>query len=428
MSQLMTSKRFEIKLIRYWCLIIFVLASQLATTSVKAGVIEHMTEQENKRSVGSPVRAGKVSFKHEISNAEERDEFEFKKTVIGNTYWYGHSYFLPENFPDGGSGKNGFTLISQYGAYPSANKWPCRGIGSHLLLNSGEGRGTPGKLTFVLQAKAGDGPVKCTQHVIADIKDMKNKWTDIVMHVKWTGNEDGFLKLWVRHGDGQYVQKMDLKGATFANNEGNGPYMKLGVYVGNPGNGARLLYIDEYRLGDSNSSFEEVAPGGKGTPPTPKLTHTIQLQKNWNLLSLPINPSDNDIADVLAPINGQYVAVHAYDGKEYESYYPGDDSSKLKKMEAGRGYWIFMKANAALQVDGSVASKTVMLKKDWNLVGFNATNPISVPQAISSIKDKVSAIYAYNSETNSYIEPKDFEPGMGYWVLSTSDNVTWTLP
>jgi len=30
------------------------------------------------------------------------------------------------------------------------------------------------------------------------------KWVDFVMHVKWTGDSDGFLKLWVKEGDKSY--------------------------------------------------------------------------------------------------------------------------------------------------------------------------------------------------------------------------------
>jgi len=38
---------------------------------------------------------------------------------------------------------------------------------------------------------------------VADIEAIKGKWV-FVMHVKWTGDSDGFLKLWVKEGDKSY--------------------------------------------------------------------------------------------------------------------------------------------------------------------------------------------------------------------------------
>jgi hypothetical protein len=162
--------------------------------------------------------------------------------------------------------------------------------------------------------------------------------------------------------------------------------------------------------------------------PEPEITQTIQLQKNWNLISLPIDPSDDDIGDVLAPINGMYTAVHAYDGKEYESYYPGNASSTLKKMPAGRGYWVFMTQAASLQVKGTKADKTIHLSKEqWNLVGYNSTSPMSAAQALASTGGKVTVVYSYDVVSNSYKVVDIFQPGSGYWMFA-SENVNWTLP
>ncbi len=83
------------------------------------------------------------------------------------------------------------------------------------------------------------------------------------MHVKWTGDSGGFLKLWTRTGGGEYSQEVDYQGRTYWNDEGEGSYFKMGLYKGDPnfkGPAPRYLYTDEYRMGDSSSSFEEVAP------------------------------------------------------------------------------------------------------------------------------------------------------------------------
>jgi hypothetical protein len=415
----------------YICL--FFLGLGTTESQLSAKILGEMTEETNKRSVSSPVRAGKVAYKHQITNTGERDEFEFRKTDLHGTYWLGHSYFLPEDFPEG-EGKNGFTLISQYAAYPSANKWPCRGVGSHLLLGSGEGRGQAGKMTFVLQSKAGDAPVKCTQHVIADIKDMKNKWTDIVMHVKWTGNPDGFLKLWLRFGNGNWVQKLDIKGATFANNEGNGPYFKMGAYVGNPGNGSRLLYTDEYRLGDSTSSFEEIAPGGKSTQPPTTTPVQISLSAGWNLFSLPVEVQSKAIGDVLSGITGKFSAIYGFANNSYSSYIPGDPANTLREISPGKGYWIYMDEAATLNVTGTEAGKTTNLEEGWNLVGLSSRSPQVITSALSSLRGKYEAVYSFNPKENRYLahfpdgesEFTQLEPGGGYWIY-VNEKATWTI-
>jgi hypothetical protein len=180
-----------------------------------------------------------------------------------------------------------------------------------------------------------------------------------------------------------------------------------------------------------------VSISGKPLPPTPtptptatpntELTHTIELKKDWNLISLPIQPSDDDIADVLASISGKYVAVHAYNGTAYESYYPGNASSTLSKMTAGRGYWVYMTEKADLQIKGTAAGKSIALNKNWNLVGYNSLTPMSASQALASTGGKATAVYSFNANANKYDVVETFKPGEGYWIFA-SDSTTWTLP
>jgi hypothetical protein len=388
-----------------------------------AGVMNPSTT--NIKVVDSPRRAGSKAFRHEIPSGGTRAELGTPRVPPGSTNWYAWSFMHPSS-PAIPSGK--FTILMQMfmGNRP-AGDWPCGGAGHKISAKDG-------RLEYHLQRSATGGSAnKCDRIDLASFNEIKDKWVDVVIHVKWSLKSDGFLKLWMRIGgdSGTWVQKINYSGITHATGEEvEGPYFKMGAYLGGGGGGARVVYTDEYRHGDADSTFDDVAPGGKGTPtptPQPELTHTIQLQQNWNLISLPINPSDTDIADVLAPINGQYVAVHAYDGKEYESYYPGNNDSKLKKMESGRGFWIFMNQAASLQIKGTKASKDVMLAKDWNLVGYNSQTPMSATQALASTGGKVSAVYSYDAVSNSYKVVDMFQPGSGYWMFA-SDNVKWTLP
>jgi hypothetical protein len=326
----------------------------------------------------------------------------------------------------------GFTIITQMGAYPSnpANGgYPCGGIGSKISVREGA-------IFLDFQYSGGGNNRKCTKHRLASVDGLENKWTDFVMHAKWTGDLDGFLKIWMRTDGGQWVQKIDYEGRTFWNNEGNGPYMKLGVYLGSSGNGYRLLYMDEYRHGDSTSSFDEVEPGGKGgPPPTPTPGNfSLSLAPEWNLISLPVQPSNKAIDNVLSSISGKFAAVYAYDGNDYQSYVPGASSNSLTTMETGRGYWIYMNSGATLQATRNPAPKNVQLKVGWNLVGFPSTTTTPIAQALSSISGKYQVVYAYDTTSKTYkgytpggnMELTTMEPGLGYWIFVTA-NTTWTV-
>jgi hypothetical protein len=167
-----------------------------------------------------------------------------------------------------------------------------------------------------------------------------------------------------------------------------------------------------------------------GTPQQP-ISTVLSLLQGWNLISLPIQPSDTAIEKVLSSINGKYNAVYAYDGNKYEGYVPGS-LADLKKMEQGRGYWIHMTVAANLNLSGTLQSKNVQLKANWNLVGYNSMQATPVQQALSSISGKFSVVYGYDAASKSYIgyvpgstnNLSSLEPGKGYWIFAT-ENVNW---
>lgn len=200
-----------------------------------------------------PVRGGKQAFKHQVDRCGERSELEMNKTTIGSTYWYGWSIFIPSDWSDQDAG---FDILSQWPAYPTSRKMSCGAVGTYMTRNGSD-------VIFKLQHQGDSADIDCNFYTLGKISQLRGQWVDFVMQAKWTGNKDGFLKLWMKVGNGSYAQKIDYKGRTFWNDEGSAPYMKMGLYKGDPnfkGPAPRAVYTDEYRLGDSNSSFEEVAP------------------------------------------------------------------------------------------------------------------------------------------------------------------------
>ncbi|KJH70052.1 polysaccharide lyase [Aliterella atlantica] len=202
-----------------------------------------------------PVRSGQKAFRHTVNRCGERSEFRMKKTKIGETYWYGWSMYIPT---DWGSSDPGFDILTQWATYPTKRNgnFTCGANGSYITRNGNN-------VVFKFQHKGDSEDIQCDRYNLAKISDIRGKWVDFVMHVKWTGNKDGFLKLWTRTGGDEYSQDVDYKGRTYWNDEGEGPNFKMGLYKGDPnfkGPAPRQLYTDEYRMGDAGSSFEEVAP------------------------------------------------------------------------------------------------------------------------------------------------------------------------
>ncbi len=99
------------------------------------------------------------------------------------------------------------------------------------------------------------------------------KWTDWVIHVKWSYQDDGFLEIW-RDGS-----RVTTRTGPNCANDTVGPRIALGVYKWpwrpefedrnwTYNTDWRLFYHDELRIAGANASYDDVAPGG-GQPPAP---------------------------------------------------------------------------------------------------------------------------------------------------------------
>lgn len=212
------------------------------------------------QNVTLPVKPRQQAFLHWVDRCGERSEFRMTRTEIGKIYWYGWSIFIPSDWKGTDAGHD---IVNQWATYPANNKnfsKACGANGSFLARGRG---GTSDRFDFFLQHAGDSATVECKKFPLTKVSQVRGKWVDFVMNVKWTGNKDGFLKLWMKTGNGSYTQKVDYKGRTFWNDEGTGPFFKMGLYKGEPnfkGPSPRYLYTAEYRLGNANSSFKQVAP------------------------------------------------------------------------------------------------------------------------------------------------------------------------
>jgi hypothetical protein len=266
--------RAVLVLLRGVATIFLFVAGVAATSDARSEILESVTEdiaqargREFAKSKGGPdnnkltntvehVRAGKSAFKHWVNTKGERSELAMQRTKIGGTYWYGWSMMLPADFDHRGSD----TIVMQLASWPTPRngKFPHSANGPYLEIQP------DGRLIMHLQHKEEKQDMVCDDFVVAeDVAKLKGKWLDFVMHARWTGDADGIFKLWMKIGADKVEQKVDYTGPTWWNDEDTGPYLKLGAYMGEPGwrgPAERTVYIDEYRLGDEKSSFDEVAP------------------------------------------------------------------------------------------------------------------------------------------------------------------------
>jgi hypothetical protein len=89
------------------------------------------------------------------------------------------------------------------------------------------------------------------------------QWTDWLVHVRWSANNDGFLSIW---NDGQLVFDEQNKKNTYA---GYGNYIKIGIYKWDwpPGppqteslTQQRVMPHDELRIAEENGHYAAVEP------------------------------------------------------------------------------------------------------------------------------------------------------------------------
>jgi hypothetical protein len=162
----------------------------------------------------------------------------------------------------------------------------------------------------------------------------------------------------------------------------------------------------------------------------------IDLNIGWNLISLNLQPEDNNIADVLEDISDKVISVWAYTYGQWQVYDPANPGfSDLTTMEAGKGYWINMSESATLTVSGSTPSNSMEISTGWNLVGYNSDTSQSVANALASIEGQYISVWAYIDEAWKVYDPENpgfsdlntIEPGYGYWI-NASEECTWTLP
>ncbi len=153
-------------------------------------------------------------------------------------------------------------------------------------------------------------------------------------------------------------------------------------------------------------------------------TSTIHLKQGWNLISLPIQPEDTNIDVVLNSIKGKWTDVFTYEDRwVYKSEYMNKWFGDLSNLEAGKGYWIKVKEDCDLTIDGlRVKSANISLKQGWNLIGPVTTTQDNI--LLDNLNVQYTDVFTYEGRwvyKSEYMNKwfgdlSNLEAGKGYWV------------
>lgn len=94
-------------------------------------------------------------------------------------------------------------------------------------------------------------------------KAPKDRWVDMVWHIKWDPFGKGLLQVWM---DGKLV--VNEKDIAIGTNDDIGTYTGVGIYkyTGASDHAKRIIYFDEVRGGNAKATYADVAPGNKRAP------------------------------------------------------------------------------------------------------------------------------------------------------------------
>ena len=151
------------------------------------------------------------------------------------------------------------------------------------------------------------------------------------------------------------------------------------------------------------------APGSIGAD-----SFRITLRQGWNLISSPVFEYNNGRyfnqfnhtcsfaqSVVWTLENGNYI------------------KSKTLTSYASKGYWVKVQNDCSLTIKGEGSTsienwRPPQLTPGWNMIGA-PVQPVAV-QSVEGYCNIVKGPYAYNPQTNAYVQASVLEPGKGYFV------------
>ena len=144
----------------------------------------------------------------------------------------------------------------------------------------------------------------------------------------------------------------------------------------------------------------------------------VPLVSVWNLVSVPVQPDNPDVATVQRPISGTYTAILGYNGGLQQYGLATTTLPGLATVEAGRGYWIRetlvplpdeeepwqMRRSLRCASSASTCPRVnpVPLAAGWNLTGYLPVASLPVTEALSGVQGAYGAVLGFDGTAASY--------------------------
>lgn len=172
---------------------------------------------------------------------------------------------------------------------------------------------------------------------------------------------------------------------------------------------------------------------------TTATNYSINLNANasgWNLISLPVVPSNTAIATVLGSAVDDIDAVWTYDPANPNAvngwlvFVPGnpEGTNNLTLMTTGFGYWVSVTDNANLSgagtllIAGPTPPPSRSLQTGWNLIGYyqlpneNNSIPVSAFASIGAPGVGYNGLWGFDNTTGSFNSVTTINPGDAFWI------------
>ena len=203
------------------------------------------------------VREGSTVGRFEINKTDtkiwggNRTEMSQAQSTSQEEGWFGFSQYFPDTYISDSTGE----VIGQWHDKEDPGEYAGRSPSNTLLTADDRikwmARWDADK---IMDSGYSDGLVYIDLGPIP-----KNQWIDWVVHIKFSHTNTGILEVW-KNGE-KVIDRINMPNCY---NDDVYPYFKFGVYKWEWGTSAsqRVVYYDEVRVGNANSSYDEVKPGG----------------------------------------------------------------------------------------------------------------------------------------------------------------------
>ncbi len=159
----------------------------------------------------------------------------------------------------------------------------------------------------------------------------------------------------------------------------------------------------------------------------PDSMQTVYLKPGWNLVAFSLTPLNGSVDDVFS-VNGSKL----YSGSVWQ--YEGGRYVAAKDLVATRGYWLYAKTSAIVNVYGTAEADSISLEKGWNIIGpvYDISDFVGMyKKAYPKVYDKIVKkddggleLYKFNPADGGYqlaVENGKYvlKVGNGYWIKAT---------